>query len=404
MMKKYLAVLLSMVMVLGLLTGCGSNAPAPSSTTPESSSSAPAEAETSGAENEAPAETVTKLDGYKIGAVYVNGAGAMFEAADKTLRDLCASTGAEYVTATLAGYDDAAFISAYESLIDQGCDGVMVYTFSEGPISLIADMLDEADVDWFLLNRRISDDALREKVFSMKNFVGNCYCEEEQNAYDMVCELNKELGVKNLAVIGLAQGDLNGDLRDKGIARACEDCGVNLLTETRGIATVDDVTNAVEGIIATYPEVDGIFIVGGVVTTGALAGAAQALSNHGLSDKVSIAMVDISAGMSEYMGEGQPLKLVTGGNLVMDNILAGVGLINHAMGVNVDAEPYIVNTHMMSIRTPEDAKDYDEYCENPNQPVISGQAWFDTVIGQPLEKIVAFASDFSIEYAKSLHQ
>ncbi len=383
-MKKYFALILSLALVFTLFTGSGVTAFA-------------ADDETS--------ITSKSLDGYKIGMLDLSATGATaFLTADKTIRDLCETVGAEYVPVTLAGYDDASFITSFENMIDQGCDAVMVYTFSEGPISLVADMFEEAGVDWFLLNRRISDEALKEKVFSLDHFIGNCYCEEEENAHDMVIELNKELGVKNLAVIGLAQGDLNGDLRDKGIARACEESGVNLLTETRGIATVDDVTNAVEGIIATYPEVDGIFIVGGVVTTGALAGAAQALSNHGLSDKVSIAMVDISVGMSEYMGEGKPLKLVTGGNLIMDNILSAACIINHAMGINTENEPYIINTHMMSVRTIEDAEDYDEYCENPNNPVISGDLWYDTVVGKSVDDLSAFADTFSIDYAKSLHK
>ena len=402
-MKRFFAILLSLIMVAGLLTGCGSAAPAPAQTesAPQAEDTGPAEPATE-TEN---VDASVSVEGYKLGGIDLTATGmTTFLTANTTLKDMCDTVGAEYISAPLPGYDDAGFMSAFESLIEQGCNGVMVYTFSEGPISLLADMFEEAGVDWFLVNRRISDDSLREKVFSLDHFVGNCYCEEEQNAYDMVCELNQELGVKNLAVIGLAQGDLNGDLRDKGIARACEETGVNLLTETRGISTVDDVTNAVEGIIATYPEVDGIFIVGGVVTTGALAGAAQALSNHGLSDKVSIAMVDIAAGMSEYMGEGQPLRLVTGGNLVMDNIIGGASLINHAMGVNTGDEPYIINTHMMSIRTIEDAENFDAYCENPSLSVIPGEKWFDTVIGKSVDEISDFSSSFSIEVAKELHE
>lgn len=405
MMKKFMAILLSAIMVIGLLTGCGSSAPAATTTTPAANDPAPANTGTEAPANDTPADSAPSLEGYKLGGIDLTATGmTTFLTADTTMRDLCATVGAEYITATLPGYDDASFMAAYESLVDQGCNGIMVYTFSEGPISLIADMLEEAGVDWFLVNRRITDDALREKVFGLDSFVGNCYCDEEENAYNMVRELKEDLGVTNLAVIGLAQGDLNGDLRDKGIARACEDFGVTLLTETRGIETVDDVTNAVEGIIASYPEVDGIFIVGGVVTTGALAGAAQALSNHGLSDKVAIAMIDIAAGMSEYMGEGQPLRLVTGGNLVMDNVIGGVSMINHAMGVNVESEPYIINTHMMSIRTIEDAVDYDANCENPSVSVISGAKWYDTVLGKSVEEIAAFSDAFSIDFAKSLHE
>ena len=44
--------------------------------------------------------------------------------------------------------------------------------------------------------------------------------------------------------------------------------------------------------------------MGGAVTRGALAGANQALANHNMQAKVAIGMIDIAAGMDEYMGEG----------------------------------------------------------------------------------------------------
>lgn len=407
-MKKILALILSLVFVLGMLTACGSGAPAAPAQNeqPAEKTEIPAAADAP-APAEAPAEVAAEkpsANGYKLGRIDLSVLGSpIFIAGNNLLADLCETTGAEVVLTTLAGYDDASFMSAYEYLIEQGCDGIVVTTFSEGPISLIADMMEEAGVDWFLANRRVTNPELLAKIQAMDTFVGNSYCEEEENAYNMVRQLHEDYGVNNLAVIGLTQGDLNGDLRDKGIARACEEFGVTLLTETRGIATVDDVTNAVEGIVASYPELDGIFIVGGTVTTGALAGAAQALENHGLSDKVSIAMIDISAGMSEYMGDGKPLKLVCGGNTIMDVLFSGASLINHAMGVNTDDEPYVIYTHMMTIRGDStDADDYDEYVENTTIPMISGEQWYDTVIGKTMAEIQAFSDNFSIEYVKGL--
>ena len=404
MMKKFVAVLLSMIMVLGLLTGCGNTAPASSTPTPASNAEPAQNNDPAPAPQEADTPAAPALpQGHKLGVIDWSALGLpLYVAALGMEKDLCATTGAELVTTTLSGYDDAAFMAAYEYLIDQGCNGCVVTTFSEGPISLIADMMEEAGVDWFLANRQITDPDLKAKVFGMDHFVGNCFCSEEDNAYDMVRQLHEKYGVQNLAVLGLTQGDLNGDLRDKGIARACEEFGVTLLTETRGIKTVDDVTNSVEGIIASYPELDGIFIVGGTVTNGALAGAAQALANHGMSDKVSIAMIDIAGGMSAYMGEGQPLKLVAGGNTIMDVLFSTTSLINHAMGVNVDAEPYVIGTHMMNIFSIEDANDYDEYIENTSIPMIAGEKWFETIVGKTVDEIQAFSDNFSIAYAKSL--
>lgn len=400
-MKKFLAILLAVALVLALLTGCGSSAPA-NDPAPANNANAPADAPS----NDEPAEETSKsLDGWKMGAIDMSGLGYPFYIASQNmLVDVCKSTGVELVTTTLAGYDDAAFMAAYESLIDQGCNLIGVSTFSEGTISLIADLMEENNVSWFLANRKISDPDLQAKILAMDSFVGNSYCDEEQNAYELVCQLSDEYGVKNLAVIGLTQGDLNGDLRDQGIARACEERGINLLTETRGIATVDDVTNAVEGIIASYPEVDSIFIVGGLITNGALAGAAQALANHGMSDKVSIALIDIATGMSEYMGEGQPLKIVAGGNIIMDMLFSSACLINHAMGVGVEQEPYVINTHMLKIYSAQDADDYDEFVENMEIPMISGDAWYETIVGKTVDEVQAFSDAFSIEFAKSLRK
>lgn len=405
-MKKHVALILAVLLTLSLATGCGqasstSNTPAETQGTqsePESNNQG-----TEDVAQENSAGEVKSLEGYKLGVIDMSSGGRSITIVSQNiLVDLCKVTGAELVQVPLTGYDDAAFMIAYESLIDMGCDAIAVSTFSEGPISLIADMMEEAGVKWFLLNRQITDEALKEKVFSMSMFVGNDFCDEYDNAYDMTRELAENYGVKNLAAIGLTQGDLNGDLRDSAIAKACEDYGVNFLTETRGVATVDDVTNAVEGIIASYPELDGIFIVGGTITAGALAGVAQALENHGLSDKVSIAMIDVSPGMAQYMGEGQPLKIVAGGNTQMDYTFSGACLLNDGMGINCDETPYIIKSKMLRIYTPEDAEAYEEYCENVNVNMISGDKWFDTVLGKSVEEIQAFSDAYSIEFARSL--
>lgn len=399
-MKKVLSVLLSLSMLLCLLAGCGGGQ-ADTQGGVQSGTSSTGEPSSQGGGDAAPTE---RTEPYRLGVLSLGSLTNTFKAATLSLQDMCDTANIELVQVELAGFDDQGFLTTYENMINMGVDGVVAYTFSEGTIRLLADLFEENDVEWFLANRQISDPELKEYVFSKSKFVGNCFCDEQQMAYNIVEELNKDYGVENLAVIGLTQGDLNGDLRDKGIAAACEDMGVTLLTETRGIATAGDVTNAVEGTITSYPEVDGIFIVGGTITTGALAGANQSLVNHGLSDKVAIGMIDIASGMSEYMGEGNPLKIVAGGNLVMDYIFAGACMINHANGVNADQTPYVVNTNMMFIYTPEDAVDYDAYCENTERPLMSGEKWNETLLGKDLDTIQAFSDSFSIAEAKALNQ
>ena len=388
-MKKRLVLVLCLALILSLFAGCSSAKPAPEG---------PSNVSEDTSSEEAPAPKTFRL-GVIDFSMSSNPTAMAYSAAQA---DLAATTGIELVKTPLTGYDDAAFMTAYESLINQGIDGAVVTTFSEGAIPLIANMLEENGIAWFLVNRQISNPELKEQIFNMDTFVGNVYCNEEEIAYDMVRQLIEDFNVKNLAVIGLTQGDLNGDLRDKGIARACDDFGVTFLTETRGIASVDDVTNSVESIIASYPELDGLFIVGGAVTNGALAGAAQALANNGLIDKVSIAMIDISTGMSDYMGEGQPLKLVAGGNTVLDQIIGPACLVNHFQGINSEDTPYVVNTRMMYIYNGQDADDFDEYVESNDPSIISGEAWYDTLLGKSVDEIQDFLDTFSIQKCKEL--
>ena len=395
-LRKMIAILLAAVMLLCMLSACGSKGNDTGNANNNSNTNTPAN---SSSDNQG----TDRTEPYRLGVMNSSGA-TVFEATSQALRSLCEAAGVELVTAESAGYDDQGMLTTYENLVAMGVDGVVCASFSEGPIRLLADLFEENDVDWFLANRQISDPDLKEYVFGKSNFVGNDHCNETDIAYEVVERLHKDYGVKNLAVIGLTQGDLNGDLRDKGITKACEDLGINFLTETRGVKDVTDITNAVEGIISSYPEMDGIFIVGGLVTNGALAGANQALVNHNMQDKVYIGMIDIAAGMEEFMGEGKPLKVVAGGNLVIDQVLAAVSMINHFNGVNADQTPYVINTRMMFITSPEDSVDYAEYYENPTRAMMNGDQWYDTLLGKSLDAMQSFVDNFTIAYAKSLNQ
>jgi ABC-type sugar transport system substrate-binding protein len=278
------------------------------------------------------------------------------------------AAGIELVRVQLGGYDDESFMTAYESMVSQKVDAVMCYTLSETVLPLLKDLFERNNVKYFLANRMVATQEMKDLLFGSPMCIGNDYCDETRNAYDMVKYMHETFGVKNLAVIGLTRGDINGDYRDAGISAACRDFGINLLAETRGIGTTEDVTKAVEGFIASYREMDGIFIVGGVITPGALAGANQALLNHNLANKVAIGMVDIATGMLEYMDNG-PLKVVAGGNLICDNIFSLVAIANALHGTPLNGNDLaIIIVNMFWITTSEDAGNYDKYIEGAVSP------------------------------------
>ena len=324
-MKKTIAAILAITMAMTTLAGCGQTKGAASS----------------GRETAASAEVKSEGDKekvYKIGAITLGAADtpenkAMLKANDT----ISEAAGIEIIYTQLGGYDDESLMTAYESLINQGVDALELLTLSENTLPLLKDLCEKNNVKFLVANRKMSDE-MRKIMFASPMFVGNEHADEVENAYAMVKELKEKYYIKNMAAIGLVQGDINGGYRDAGIAKACEEFGINLLTTTRGIVTTEDVTKSVEGLIASYPEMDSIFIVGGVVTNGALAGANQALVKHGLDKKIVIAMVDIAEGMKEYMDDG-PLKLVAGGNLMCDYIFGAILIANNLRGTPLSAEP-----------------------------------------------------------------
>jgi ABC-type sugar transport system substrate-binding protein len=342
----------------------------------------------------------TGADGkHKVGMIKVLGdETAAGRAQLLAMNTIAEAAGLELVLVQLGGYDDESFMTAYESMVNQGVNAVVVFTLSETVLPLLKDLFERNNVKFFLYNRQVSNKQMEDLLFSSPMCIGNDHADETQNAYNMVKSLKETYDINNLAAIGLTKGDINGDYRDAGIARACADLGINLLTTTRGIVTTEDVTKAVDGFIASYPEMDSIFIVGGVITSGALAGAYQAIANHRMQDKVAIGMVDISTGMLAYMDRG-PLKLVAGGNLMCDTIFSLVAVANELHGTPL-AELPIIKVNMFWITSSEDAGNYDKYIEGAVTP-FSIEEYQKTMFKwlnpeATLESVQRIASDFSI--------
>lgn len=410
--KKGIALFIILTLLMGLLSACGNgnanqttqtNSPASEAVDTESAKS------TESTEPAVSTSAPTPKNGknFRVGTINL----AIVDTPTSRARALAnevafAAAGMEQVQFTLTEYTDEAFMNGYESLCKDGVDAVVCFTLSETVLPLLKDMFEEYEVKFFLANRKISDESLQDLMLSSPMCLGNNHCEETEIAYELTQYLYVNHDVKNLAVIGLVSGDVNGDYRDTGIKQACEDFGINLLAETRGIVTTEDITNSVEGFIASYPEMDGIFIVGGSVTHGALPGIYQALSNHNLLGKVSIAMVDIAGGMEEYMDDGS-LKIVAGGNLIPDFIFAFVAIANELMGTPLSGEAYILNTQMFYITTGAEAEEYAKYIEGSISSFIEEEyqammfKWLNNDV--TLESIREIINNFSIEDVKNRH-
>ena len=206
MMKKIVSLTLAAAMALSL-AACGG---APSSTATPASSGGTAG---STASNVVGLETPIRIGSLGMSAVDT----PTFRAQRLSLTTAAEAANAELVSVELSEYGDEGFLSAYESIVAQGVDGAIATSFSETVLPLLNDLYVQNNVKYFLANRRISDDSIREMMFNSGLCIGNDHCDETEIAYDLVKYLHEECGVSNLAVIGLQKGDVNGDYRDAGI-------------------------------------------------------------------------------------------------------------------------------------------------------------------------------------------
>ncbi|AZO96271.1 sugar ABC transporter substrate-binding protein [Halocella sp. SP3-1] len=310
--------------------------------------------------------TVEKTkDDFTIGMPMIVSNASVWVAIKKSVETACNAAGGKVIFENW-DYSPEGLVTASEKLISAGVDGLVLIPPADSVIPKLQKMCENAKIPFVLPFRYIKDEAIKANVESSSYYVGNSNENDEEIAYKIVKMLHEQ-GVNNLAVLGLKKGDISGDRRDVGIREACKDLGIKLLAETRGLTDGNDATKAVESFIASYPEMDGIFIVGGAVTPGSLQGTIKALETHNKEGSVKVGMIDFAKGMGEEFNKGS-LKVVAGGNMVADPTLTSAMLINRVKGTPLSTKPMTLKINMMFITSAEDADNYEKYVEGDIPP------------------------------------
>ena len=92
-----------------------------------------------------------------------------FKATTLAMEAVAEAAGVELIKVELTSYGDEGFLAAYETMISQGVDAAMLYTFSEAVIPLVTDMMETADVSYFLTNRKINNEEMKADIFDNEN-------------------------------------------------------------------------------------------------------------------------------------------------------------------------------------------------------------------------------------------
>ena len=283
----------------------------------------------------------------------------------KTNMDLIASlSNGEIINGTLDLTPDGT-LSFVESQVAAGVDGLIICPPSDSVLPTIAQLCEEAGVYWGITLRSIADPDIKAMVEASPYYVGNCYEDEETAGYTCGKWMGEQ-GYKKIAIISQAKGDTTCDTREVGLAKACDEYGIEIVGESRGHAQASDTTAAVESFLAANDDLDAVFFVGSACT-GAHEAAVKAIQDAGRGDDVKMVTIDFPDEMVADFESGILVYSYAQVCLTYDPYICVTKVVNAIQGTPLSEDGPTSNTMAMyAIDNVEDAKAYQNIAGNPD--------------------------------------
>lgn len=283
----------------------------------------------------------------------------------KTNTDLLTSmTNGEVINGNMDLTPDGV-LSFVESQVAAGVSGLIICPPSDSVLPTVAQLCEEAGVYWGITLRSISDPDIKAMVEASPYYVGNCYEDEETAGYTCGKWMGEQ-GYKKIAIISQAKGDTTCDTREVGLAKACDEYGIEIVGESRGHAQASDTTAAVESFLAANNDLDAVFFVGSACT-GAHEAAVKAIQDAGRGDDVKLVTIDFPDEMVADFESGILVYSYAQVCTTYDPFICAIKVLNAIQGTPLSEDGPTSNTMAMyGIDNVEDAKEYQEIAGNPD--------------------------------------
>lgn len=357
MKKKMMALLMAVVMTAVLASGC--------SETDAKTTAADTSGTTSGsAAGTDAASGSAGLKKYTMAVPFAESGLTSFEIMRTNMDILEEATNGEIINAVSDLTPDGV-LSFVEGQVAAGVDGIVICPPSDSVLPTVCQMCEEAGIYWAISLRSISDPEIRAMCEASPYYVGNCYEDEEQAGYDCGKWMGEQ-GYKKIAIISQAKGDTTCDTREAGLARACEEFGIEIAGESRGHTQASDATAATESFLAANPDLDAIFYVGSAAT-GAHEATVKAIQDAGRADDVKMVTIDFPNQMVENFESGVQVFAYGISCLTFDPYMCILKVVNAIQGtpINDDGSFSSQTVGMFAIDNIETAREYQNVTGNP---------------------------------------
>lgn len=389
-MKRFLALLLTLVLATSLLGGCNSG------TVTDGGGSVSNTA--SGGDSTVPT--------VKLGIIIWGTTDALGRNSTMMVTKLVEQVGGEVVIDTSYTSPETQIQSA-ENLIAAGCNAILVVNSSDTMLPKLGQVCEENQVYWGLQWRSVLSAEIQAQLDQYEYFIGNT-CEDEVEIATRLAQNLADAGCVEVGVISSAVGDTTHDQRNAGFDAVCAETDLTRVAEHRSSNnTAAIVMEAVEKFITAYPDLDAIFLTGG--TNSQLEGALAALDKHNRRGEIKIAVIDfIDADlMEEYLNDGT-LFSIAGGHYV-DPVFTAAMLVNAVQGNRLSDTNETITLNFIDFQSFDDARNYYQYVENDADGIY---AYTEEELGMMLRSINpdltmddlrAMAAAYSIEDVMTRH-
>lgn len=354
--KRIGLVLLSALMIMSLMIGCGSG----QQTVSQSSSESVAPAAQSSESTSAPTVNNSAVPERKKVGVIIWGTEDGLGSSVKRVLEYAGEALNIEVQFKTGDFDTEAQVKAAENFVAAGVDGILCVPLIDGGIPKIYKVCEDAKIPYVQAFRQVDDEANSAALDAAPYYLGYTVENEELAGAEMLKAL-ANAGGTTVGCVYNAPGSSFADRRKAGIEKALSEGVATKIAEfTLPLSPTSEAwVESTNNFINTYPELNGIIMTSGAV--GGAEGAIATIIKNNAVGKVKMVTFDQPANATEAFEQGILVGLASG--IYTDALYSFVILANEMQGTPLSEQPIKIDANYIYITSTQDIADYSAYVD-----------------------------------------